>query len=770
MSFSSDQTLDRRWPATRYGSCDARGHWQTPWRPIAMAVTACLLAAGSVYAQNIRRPPTWVGAVPPASQIQYAGGLGGVFQIISQANGLEFVGPASQARGTLGYARNVGLQMSISSNWPGQYGYRPIKLKFTSRRAATADKKIQVRFFAGPWYNRLRAMTVDQELTLETGDISATATLLAPQYVDWQSCGWEVRVDGTLIDELSHEQTQVMQQGGSGGVAALVTPPSLVDAGLPTLLQPLTGGVGQVQSVKLADLPTDWLQYTTIDLVIMPASELPRLVSDHPKRSAALLRWVRAGGNLWLLRAGDDWWRLAPVDAVLGATDSKLSGDAGWTDATMGAAAWRYLPMGERAVQPVEAALAISRFDVTPGAPRSAGKPLASRADPMAEAVPAAATVSVGAARSIKARPHGLGVVAAFARDLPAPGNGVESPVMEAVRQSLLGARISGSGRMGNVPVGSNADFNNWLIPDVGVAPVGQFQFLISLFVIGIGPLNYWWLKRRKNLPLLLVTAPLAASLVTLSLLSYGMLADGIGVRARARSLTLLDQRAGEATSWSRLSYYAGVAPDAGLTMPKDVALYPVLPAWADSYNRGRNGGGNDRVLRWTDKQMLTRGWLTSRTPTQYLAIAARPTAKRLELRVGDKGLRIVNRLGVGVLQVAVQDHEGKQYWCENLPDGEGRVVPAVERKVIATAMRRTFSDNFPTFPPGAEESWYGNYYGNKLSQNLMESRLEAINSPMVEGWGDGSYMAITDRGAEVDLGLENVREEQSFHVIEGSW
>ncbi len=150
--------------------------------------------------------------------------------------------------------------------------------------------------------------------------------------------------------------------------------------------------------------------------------------------------------------------------------------------------------------------------------------------------------------------------------------------------------------------------------------------------------------------------------------------------------------------------------------------------------------------------------------------MAARPSSKRLELRAGDAGLRIVNRLGVRVLRAALQDHEGKQYWCEDLPDGEGRVVPAVERLLIATNMRKTFSENFPEFPGGAGGLTYASYYGYGLSHNLMEARLEAINSPMVDSWGDGTYLAITDHGVELDLGLDDVSEENSFHVIEGSW
>jgi len=732
---------------------------------LALVVGGLLSAAAPADGQNAL--PPGVAFPNVAAPPQYLGGSGGVFQLVNRPAGPEFVGPASPSQGSLGFARKVGLQMSVDANWPGDQGYRPIRVKFDAQTPAATDRKIVVRFFAGPWYSRGRAILVEQAITLAAGDSSTSATLLTPQYIDWQEFGWEVVVDGEMIDDLSVEHAYFPSQGNSGGVAALVSPPALA-ASLPTALQPLTGGVGQVLGVKPADLPTSWIEFSTIDVVIMPGAEFAKLAGARPKQTSALLRWVRAGGNLWLLDARRDWSLLPRIDATLGVGETERTGTIAAMSETMGDAAWRLLPIGERALQPVEAALAISRFEVSPGSAAAAGKVSAEQEPRGGPPVPRNPAVPTGAAKSMVARPLGLGLVAAFVGKLPTPDENGAAPLMDAVRQSLLGLRATQLGRLGNATRGANSDFNNWLIPDVGVAPVGQFQFLISLFVIAIGPVNYWWFKRRKSLPMLLVTAPLAASLVTAILLTYGVLADGFGVRARVRSLTLLDQRNGEAASWSRLSYYAGVAPEGGLTMSPDVAMFPIVPPWADDGPMRRSG--NDRVVQWTDKQRLTRGWLNSRTPTQYLAIAARPTTRRLELRVGEKGLRIVNRLGVSVRQVAVQDHDGKQYWCEDLPDGERRVVPAVDRSVIATAMRRTFSENFPEFPPGGESRRLRSYYGAKLGQNLMESRIEAINSPLVQGWGDGSYLAVTDRGVEVELGLPDVQEAQGFHLIEGSW
>jgi hypothetical protein len=368
-------------------------------------------------------------------------------------------------------------------------------------------------------------------------------------------------------------------------------------------------------------------------------------------------------------------------------------------------------------------------------------------------------------------RGYGLGAVVAFRDAIPSSMLTGPPSSYNAATQSLIAPRATWSTRHGNQPDTDNAEFNNWLIPDVGVAPVGQFQFLITLFILGIGPLNYWLLKRKNKLPLLLATVPLSAAITTLLLFSYGLFADGFGVRARGRTLTLLDQRTGQVAAWGRLSYYAGIAPREGLAIPRDQVMYPIYPQWALRYRYGGQVPTTLREVVWSDEQQLTKGWLQSRTPTQYHAIAARPSAKKLELRTTGEGLRVMNRLGVDVTHLAVEDGGGKFYWCTDLAKGKGKVVPARDQTEIASEIRRLFTANLPEFPSGAADNNNRNmYYGFQLAQSLMEARLEAINSPMVASWGRRKYIAFTKQAIELDLGLDDVAEESSFHVVEGSW
>lgn len=382
----------------------------------------------------------------------------------------------------------------------------------------------------------------------------------------------------------------------------------------------------------------------------------------------------------------------------------------------------------------------------------------------------ASGAVAVDSRDWFAVRGWGLGAITAFRTDFD--GRSARSDnFYAAISQSLLGPRLQWQNRFGNHPDNSNGDFNNWLIPNVGVAPVGQFQFLITIFVLTIGPLNYWLLKRSNRLPMLIATVPAAAIVTTLLLFAYGLFADGFGVRMRGRSVTLLDQRSGEAASWGRLSYYAGIAPRNGLAVPVDQAMYPINPNWTPSFGYGgRNSGNAQREVVWNDKQRLTRGWLPSRTPTQFHAVAARPSKKRLDLRPTAEGMRVVNRLETDVALLVIHAKDGKFYFCENLAKDEGRLLPAVDQAELGSRVRRRFTDNIPETPGGDDARYRATAYGFPLSQSVMEGRLEAINSPMIAGWGPGRYVAFTATAIELDPGLADVEEEASFHVVEGSW
>jgi hypothetical protein len=677
----------------------------------------------------------------------------------------QYIGPIT-AKG-LGYSKQSGVQLSVELHWPPSYGYVPIKLHASSAQPATRDRMLTVRLQAPAWSNS-HSVAVEKTLRWPTGAPRIAATVLVPRFTEWQVMKWDVYVDGRLDEQLCADNVHGPHMNSAGGLMVLTTAENTQRryAYEQELREALGDGAIAYNAIAADELPTEWLAYSSVDVMALPLSEFTALQQNHPQRASALLRWVRTGGNLWMENVGRDWERLVELEATLklSATDDSSNGETDDDAAEPSIERGWHWPVAED--QPTPLAQGVVEMLQTEKIVEPS-PPAANRTGWQAPAV------KVPPSKEFAVRRFGMGTIAAFRTSLAVNG-GQEELVKQELSHSLVAPRLSWTTRHGNSPDNSNYDFNNFLIPGVGVAPVGQFQFLITLFVIGIGPLNYWLLKRKNKLPLLLVTVPLAAGAVTLLLFAYGILADGFNTRVRVRSITLLDQQAGEAASWARLSYYAGIAPRDGLTIPSDAAMYPIMPRWERRLQRRR---GVPRELHWkADEQQLTRGWLASRTPSQYLQVSARPSTKRLDLHVTDAGLTAANRLGVDVTHLAVQDREGRIYWGENLAAGQRQVFTPVERNVAMGYMRRLFTDNLPQFPSDYDaqnsSTSYGSYsmYEHGLSHNLMEAELAAINSALVDSWGDGSYIAFTKTAVETAVGVEGATEEASFHVIRGTW
>ena len=123
------------------------------------------------------------------------------------------------------------------------------------------------------------------------------------------------------------------------------------------------------------------------------------------------------------------------------------------------------------------------------------------------------------------------------------------------------------------------------------------------------------------------------------------------------------------------------------------------------------------------------------------------------------------------MLNLIVQDHQGNFFLGEQIePDKPASLKPCEHNEAAAT-LRRLLTENLAELPPGyIESNRRRSNYGNSMTESLMELQIEAINNPTSTGWGNGSYLAVTAAGIEVPLGLDDVEETSSFHLVRGTW
>jgi hypothetical protein len=272
--------------------------------------------------------------------------------------------------------------------------------------------------------------------------------------------------------------------------------------------------------------------------------------------------------------------------------------------------------------------------------------------------------------------------------------------------------------------------------------------------------------------------------------LAYGLFSDGFSTRLRAQTITRLDQRTREAATWSRLSYYAAFAPRDGLTFSDQTAIYPIEANTPGAY---RSGGGNHHYeIEWSDNQQhLTKGWLASRTPTQYLAIEPRTTDAGLKLSLKAPTPTVTNNFATEAQLIIVIDDDGKFLLANDVATESPQSLERVKRSAAVSALRAVLMDREPRNPEGydtiADSSLIsGRNYGQRpygsqgggpnfgtMRGSLLDDEWQALLG--VSG-GEAlmlpprSYVVVSELALLPHSGEEIGVEDSSVHIVIGSW
>jgi hypothetical protein len=365
-----------------------------------------------------------------------------------------------------------------------------------------------------------------------------------------------------------------------------------------------------------------------------------------------------------------------------------------------------------------------------------------------------------------------LGLVCVFPDQLP------DSPrSWSALFGNVGGPRFSWMLRHGVTPDVGTEEFYTFMNPGVRGVPVYGFLVLITLFAVMIGPVNYFYLRNRRLLWLLLVTVPTTALVTSVLLVGYSLAAHGFSVRSRIRSLTVLDQQSQQAVTVARLSLFAGVAPSRGLRFSPETAVYPVFPP---------TDAPGAFTVDWTDTQALTSGWLLSRTRTQFMTVRHAEESRHVEIKPEQDGSRaLVNGLPWELEAVLVADESGRLLSGRNVvPDASVPLAEASEKDrkdfvELLTRNRPELPDNFssPVVNPFMSRrsqrafNFRGRFAEAHFDSNLMETSIQTWARDLTstkKSLAPRSYLAILRQNPGVETGVDRTTEQAGYHVLLG--
>jgi len=190
------------------------------------------------------------------------------------------------------------------------------------------------------------------------------------------------------------------------------------------------------------------------------------------------------------------------------------------------------------------------------------------------------------------------------------------------------------------------------LLPGVGVLPYKTFIVLMILFGVLVWPLNFYYIKRRRQPVLMLVTVPLIAFGASACVLLYGLFGQGIDTVVRSHSVAVLDQRSGALSVTEARATFSGWAPGRGFVpMPETAVL--------DLDSRTFEGPSTVyRIDRIDGEERYLAAYLPSRQQVRQAILSERTSRLRLDV----DGDRVTNGLDVAVDELVVRGFDGNWY------------------------------------------------------------------------------------------------------------
>jgi len=669
--------------------------------------------------------------------------------------------------------RTKDLIVTVDSRWAGgQYGgYTPIRIRV---RNTGKKQDLLFRFTAAgePRGTRVqRSITVGQNETRElTLSVPLTGSIGNYSYAGGRL---DVFVNGRVANSLSDSLN--LPEAASGIVNCpsllVISPEKKIDceqfslAANSVFMKQATRlgyssyGHSYSEDTEVIDaalLPDEALDYSGLDILAISLADLKTV---SPSQRSGLLDWVQTGGKLIVFETGRPAQDHPDLPGVLG-----LPAQADWRSAP------------ERSVRGIsvftEEQLNEMRYN---GSVSRAVEELAGDVEKLNqnERVKYLWPESSDAFSTHQLM---LGYVIAFP-DNPFPGTPHDWGWMFKAVNTQDWRWTDRYGMSIRTPDDESVLF---AIPGVGGVPKVAFIVLITAFTVVIGPLNYFFLKRRRQLYLLVVTIPAIAFLTSCALFAYAAFSDGFGVTSRTRSLMVLDQRTKTAVTLSRSALYAGVAPTSGLKFTSETAVFPIWSAGQDP---------PVGTLDWSGGQHFTAGWIRSRTPMQFLTVGHRTERGRLEVTPGAGAtIKVANGFAWNMKALAVIDEEGRTYFGDNVPAGGSAQIAAMAPADLLKTLRKIETDHpFDIFPgavtsPGAvtggtsarplipevEESTHYNFSDGSLESNI--SRLLKPKNVNELQERHRTYIAVFSENPGIEMGVEYTDAEGDFHMLWGRY
>lgn len=682
-----------------------------------------------------------------------------------------------------------GIIATVNSRWVDGYGYRPVRVRLSVRKT-NRDRTIKVHLYPNSWSNASTPQTITADIEIPQGEKEVTKTLYVPHASYWNWFRADFYEDGEKLKDLSMDNgTNWSSRYYNAGEKPCVL---IIDADAPGLDEDRDDAIKKLRSKfrqlkkPSQDLPNiETISFLSISGMNVDA-EKPDDEASDVYRDLDSLAILQTATNMELLPPFDipeSSVGLGSIDLVVVSIEELRSLHE--SDKVRFKTIDDYVRnggnliiYGEQGLQSIASELFSQVHEWTASDPssyyRSANR-LSFYQDFEGDGDDRSSLN-----RKLKAElsnypgffvtKHGLGRIVVSDSTDPFV---LKSTYWRFMLQTIGSDRMSWIDRHGISLDSDNSDFWDFLIPGYGATPVVSFLSVISLFVICIGPVNFFLLKRAKRFYLLPFTVVLAAIATTSVMMIYAFLSDGVERRVRLRSFTVVEPTTDGrhmAATHCRHAYLAAVAPADGLVFPERTLGYPID---AQAGNKRRR----QRMHPTKPLREFHYGYIGSRSTTQFLTTDVQTTDHTIAISSSDeKQIHAVNQLGVAIEHAWLIDADGSVWLANACQADEELKLSLTAPKDARKLFDKIVADHRPKPPEGLEKANSYGLGGMNSARKLAYMETALLHSEMSDCADDilkgkpCTFVAITFLAPPfVQQGLP-ATQEAGFHMIRGRW
>ncbi len=260
---------------------------------------------------------------------------------------------------------------------------------------------------------------------------------------------------------------------------------------------------------------------------------------------------------------------------------------------------------------------------------------------------------------------------------------------------------------------------NTQTTPNAKMPPILLLLAFMIFFFLVVGPINYFYLKKKNSICLLVLTVPILSIVLTLFNTVFLQLWEGTKLEITTDSVTFLDQLNHEATTLGTIGFYSptrksdlAFRDDVLLVMNKDFNISDITIDTSSGFRI------NGNYLQSRKKAILSQA--SSRYRPEELKVT--------EITPGST-MEIVNGLGSKIHFLAVRDSEG------NLYKSTASIDPGQRATLQFTDTENEYTI-FQHLSEFAQQNWKKfSFTLNSLGPNMYSAQLES--SPFLETGSD---------------------------------